>query len=186
LDSSTAAVPPPKKTFAHQNPVLAANANKEAAKKLKMQMLGKLGKTPPVESNPSGGFSMLDFQDSAPATIDRIVVQEEEKIAPSPAEKVSEEEDEEIVVEEAAAPSTDSVAFNEDDCGADEDEEEVEEGDVPQTHAKAEDVDSDEEAPQDDIRLWEDGWKTRYYEKKFEVDVGNEKFRKRYLEFCPL
>ena len=39
-DSSAAlAPPPPKKTFAHQNPELAATANKEAAKKLKMQLL---------------------------------------------------------------------------------------------------------------------------------------------------
>ena len=28
--------------------------------------------------------------------------------------------------------------------------------------------------------LWESGWKERYYRSKFEVDVADYKFRKRY------
>lgn len=182
FDSSAApAPPPPKKTFAHQNPELAATANKEAAKKLKMQLLGKLGKKPAVESNPSGGFSMLDFQESAPVVAsDEIVVKEEK--ASSPTVEASEEEEEEVVIEEAVAPATKgSEATNGEDVdgAADDDneEEDVEVGGVMKV--KAGEADSDEEAPQDDIRLWEDGWKARYYEKKFDVDVGDEKFRKR-------
>jgi 5'-3' exoribonuclease 2 len=40
--------------------------------------------------------------------------------------------------------------------------------------------DSDEDAPEDDVRLWESGWKTRYYENKFKVDVGDDQFRNLY------
>ena len=123
---------------------------------------------------------MLDFQEPAPVVAsDEIVVKEEK--ASSPTVEVSEEE-EEVVLEEAVAPATmGSEATNGEDVdgAADDDneEEEVEVGDAPKV--KAEEADSDEEAPQDDIRLWEDGWKARYYEKKFDVDVGDDKFRKR-------
>ncbi|XP_075781909.1 5'-3' exoribonuclease 2 [Pelodiscus sinensis] len=41
---------------------------------------------------------------------------------------------------------------------------------------KAEDSDSEPE-PEDNIRLWESGWKQRYYKNKFDVDVTDEKFR---------
>ncbi|KAI8904422.1 exoribonculease Dhp1 [Gorgonomyces haynaldii] len=39
-------------------------------------------------------------------------------------------------------------------------------------------VDSDEEPPEDDVRLWESGWKIRYYQSKFQVDIGDQAFRK--------
>ncbi|BFZ12305.1 hypothetical protein BsWGS_15345 [Bradybaena similaris] len=38
------------------------------------------------------------------------------------------------------------------------------------------DSDEEEEAP-DDVRLWEDGWKDRYYKSKFDVDVDDIEFR---------
>ncbi|GAB6024456.1 5'-3' exoribonuclease 2 [Chamberlinius hualienensis] len=38
------------------------------------------------------------------------------------------------------------------------------------------DSDSEEEI-HDDVRLWEDGWKDRYYENKFQVSADNMKFR---------
>ncbi|KAG8199118.1 hypothetical protein JTE90_016255 [Oedothorax gibbosus] len=41
---------------------------------------------------------------------------------------------------------------------------------------KKEDSDSEEE-PQDDVKLWEDGWKDRYYEVKFKVDRDDIPFR---------
>ena len=44
-------------------------------------------------------------------------------------------------------------------------------------------VDSDDESPKDDVRLWESGWKHRYYQTKFQVDVGDEAFRKKYCLF---
>ncbi|XP_068454828.1 5'-3' exoribonuclease 2 isoform X2 [Clinocottus analis] len=45
---------------------------------------------------------------------------------------------------------------------------------------KADDSDSEPE-PEDDVRLWEDGWKQRYYKTKFDVDVEDEDFRKKVV-----
>ncbi|KAK7507070.1 hypothetical protein BaRGS_00001921, partial [Batillaria attramentaria] len=42
--------------------------------------------------------------------------------------------------------------------------------------AQKKDEDSDEEPP-DDVRLWEDGWKDRYYSQKFDVDPKDIVFR---------
>lgn len=39
------------------------------------------------------------------------------------------------------------------------------------------DGDDSEEEPEDNVRLWEDGWKDRYYEIKFEVSKDNIPFR---------
>ncbi|XP_061443976.1 5'-3' exoribonuclease 2 isoform X2 [Rhineura floridana] len=41
---------------------------------------------------------------------------------------------------------------------------------------KTEDSDSEPE-PEDNIRLWEAGWKQRYYKNKFDVDVSDKNFR---------
>lgn len=44
---------------------------------------------------------------------------------------------------------------------------------------KAEEIDEDEEMDkQDEVKLWEDGWRDRYYQSKFGVAPGDEKFRK--------
>ncbi|XP_040016928.2 5'-3' exoribonuclease 2 isoform X2 [Gasterosteus aculeatus] len=45
---------------------------------------------------------------------------------------------------------------------------------------KAEDSDSEPE-PEDNVRLWEDGWKQRYFKNKFDVDVSDEDFRKKVV-----
>uniref|UniRef100_A0A7M4EVU5 5'-3' exoribonuclease n=1 Tax=Crocodylus porosus TaxID=8502 RepID=A0A7M4EVU5_CROPO len=45
---------------------------------------------------------------------------------------------------------------------------------------KAEDSDSEPE-PEDNIRLWEAGWKQRYYKNKFDVDASDEKFRRKVV-----
>lgn len=37
--------------------------------------------------------------------------------------------------------------------------------------------DDSEEEPEDNVRLWEDGWKDRYYQSKFDVDAGDIEFR---------
>ncbi|XP_076360211.1 5'-3' exoribonuclease 2 Rat1 isoform X3 [Tachypleus tridentatus] len=37
--------------------------------------------------------------------------------------------------------------------------------------------DSSDEEPPDEVRLWEEGWKERYYESKFDVDPHNIEFR---------
>lgn len=46
---------------------------------------------------------------------------------------------------------------------------------------KAEDEDSEPE-PEDNVRLWEEGWKQRYYKTKFDVDVTDEEFRKKVVQ----
>ncbi|KAG7220560.1 hypothetical protein INR49_017997 [Caranx melampygus] len=46
---------------------------------------------------------------------------------------------------------------------------------------KAEDSDSEPE-PEDNVRLWEEGWKQRYYKTKFDVDVTDEDFRKKVVQ----
>lgn len=51
-----------------------------------------------------------------------------------------------------------------------------------ETSTELESADSDDEAPQDDVRLWESGWKIRYYESKFKVDVGDEAFRLKVVD----
>ena len=165
---------PKKPSFSHQNPTLSKDANLSAAKKLKMQLLAKVGKAPVVEKNPTGGFSMTDFE--APTTI-KVEEEEEEE------EEVVEEE---VVVIQDSVPAPaaqeqegeEEVAVKEELDEDDEEEEEEEE--VEGGAIIPEEVDSDHEAPQDDVRLWEDGWKARYYEKKFDVDVGDETFRQKY------
>ncbi|XP_062857792.1 5'-3' exoribonuclease 2 [Trichomycterus rosablanca] len=46
---------------------------------------------------------------------------------------------------------------------------------------KAEDSDSEPE-PEDDVRLWESGWKQRYYKTKFDVDETDDEFRKQVVK----
>ncbi|XP_035278662.1 5'-3' exoribonuclease 2 isoform X2 [Anguilla anguilla] len=45
---------------------------------------------------------------------------------------------------------------------------------------KADDSDSEPE-PEDNVRLWEEGWKQRYYKNKFDVDVTDEAFRRKVV-----
>ncbi|XP_076612283.1 5'-3' exoribonuclease 2 isoform X2 [Chaetodon auriga] len=46
---------------------------------------------------------------------------------------------------------------------------------------KAEDSDSEPE-PEDNVRLWEEGWKQRYYKTKFDVDETDDDFRRRVVK----
>uniref|UniRef100_A0A667Y095 5'-3' exoribonuclease n=1 Tax=Myripristis murdjan TaxID=586833 RepID=A0A667Y095_9TELE len=46
---------------------------------------------------------------------------------------------------------------------------------------KAEDSDSEPE-PEDNVRLWEEGWKQRYYKTKFDVDVTDEDFKRKVVK----
>ncbi|XP_067098096.1 5'-3' exoribonuclease 2 isoform X1 [Osmerus mordax] len=45
---------------------------------------------------------------------------------------------------------------------------------------KADDSDSEPE-PEDNVRLWEDGWKQRYYKTKFDVDATDEDFKRKVV-----
>lgn len=42
---------------------------------------------------------------------------------------------------------------------------------------KAEDNDEEDDQAHDEVRLWEDGFKDRYYESKFDVGPDNVEFR---------
>ncbi|KAJ3022711.1 UNVERIFIED_CONTAM: 5'-3' exoribonuclease 2 [Siphonaria sp. JEL0065] len=70
------------------------------------------------------------------------------------------------------------------------DDDDVEETTVVVVHPKPViKPDDDDEEPEDNVRLWEAGWKKRYYEKKFFVDEGDKPFIRevvtRYVEgFC--
>ncbi|KAI1897388.1 hypothetical protein AGOR_G00082790 [Albula goreensis] len=46
---------------------------------------------------------------------------------------------------------------------------------------KADDSDSEPE-PEDNVRLWEEGWKQRYYKTKFDVDVTDDAFRRKVVK----
>ncbi|TPX68689.1 hypothetical protein SpCBS45565_g02905 [Spizellomyces sp. 'palustris'] len=65
-------------------------------------------------------------------------------------------------------------------------EEEVEEtmtvADVPIPHeAPVHKPAGEEEEPHDDVRLWESGWKQRYYKNKFDIDETDVAFRRRVV-----
>lgn len=45
------------------------------------------------------------------------------------------------------------------------------------TSIDADDDDSDDEQAHDEVRLWEDGFKDRYYESKFDVSADQLEFR---------
>ncbi|KAG8583792.1 hypothetical protein GDO81_008551 [Engystomops pustulosus] len=49
------------------------------------------------------------------------------------------------------------------------------------TKRKAEDSDEESE-PEDNIRLWEEGWKQRYYKNKFDVDATDDDFRRKVVQ----
>lgn len=46
---------------------------------------------------------------------------------------------------------------------------------------KAEDSDSEPE-PEDNVRLWEEGWKQRYYKTKFDVDATDDDFKRKVVQ----
>ncbi|XP_061901185.1 5'-3' exoribonuclease 2 isoform X1 [Entelurus aequoreus] len=48
---------------------------------------------------------------------------------------------------------------------------------------KRKSADSDDEPePEDNVRLWEEGWKQRYYKTKFDVDVSDEDFKQKVVQ----
>lgn len=56
---------------------------------------------------------------------------------------------------------------------------------VSSTGKRKQNDDDDEEEPKDDIRLWEAGWKGRYYQNKFQLsenDAGYDDFRKKVAD----
>ena len=96
--------------------------------------------------------------------IDEVIVKEDD-IKDEVVEGVEDDEEEEIIVESmtvADVPITIKKAV--DDSSADK-KETVE--------------DDDDKEPEDNVRLWESGWKKRYYDKKFHEDDSNREFVKK-------
>ena len=82
--------------------------------------------------------------------------------------------EEEEVLEEAHVPPVLEL----------EEEEAPDEVDVPLPQVPiVKEVEDEESEPEDNVRLWESGWKERYYEKKFNVDLDNHSFRKGKLVY---
>ena len=160
-------VPEKKPHFSHQSPDLGA-ANMDAAKKLKMELLSKLGK-PAIDKNPTGQFSMSDFQAAPASNPPAVNVKKAVEIVAT--EEIMEEDEEEEEVDAGDVAGLDPELV-----------EELEEALEPEPETGIVhkiDIDSDEEAPEDDIKLWESGWKARYYENKFQVNLGDDAFRQR-------
>ncbi|KAJ3299171.1 5'-3' exoribonuclease 2 [Borealophlyctis nickersoniae] len=122
-------------------------------------------------------------------------LQTESTSATSPTSGVKRKAEE--AVDEAAAAVEETAATGEtlddtieidgdDDAIEVDDDEEVEEtltvAEVPVPHPKPKPADDDEEAePEDNVRLWEDGWKQRYYNNKFHVEETDVAFKRRIV-----
>ncbi|KAJ3066338.1 5'-3' exoribonuclease 2, partial [Quaeritorhiza haematococci] len=129
---------------------------------------------------PNGGSGEIPIDDD-----------EEDKATPP----IADTEDTEVLPD-ADAPAPEDAAEEEAVEEEDDDENVVEEvvvTDIPPVVAKPvkkkEDEDEEEEEPYDDVRLWEPGWKGRYYRNKFDVDEADEEFKRqvvtKYVEgFC--
>lgn len=84
-----------------------------------------------------------------------------------------------IDVRDENGMAEDTPKAEDDDDDVDDDDEVVESTvvfDLPAKPAKVENKESDSE-PEDNVRLWEAGWKQRYYNNKFDVDESDEAFR---------
>ena len=134
-------------------------SNLDAAKKLKLQLQSKLSKTKPANVL----YSMDDFAQQISNNDDEIIIEED--------------------LEEsgfiAPLPLKNNIAASIADSGARESNSETIDTDTVESELLETEVDSDEEAPFDDVRLWEGGWKQRYYENKFKVSVGDGEFRQK-------
>lgn len=53
-------------------------------------------------------------------------------------------------------------------------------------HDNKQESDEEDEQAHDEVRLWEDGFKDRYYESKFDVAADNVEFRYGLLHFILL
>ena len=115
-------------------------------------------------------------QDDVPSEVtatEKIFVVADEEDRPVPVEADSEDIVEPIVTESQDISVVETVI------------EKVESESVDSIEETAESVEeeeiAEEELETDDVRLWEPGWKERYYQSKFGVDVANSQFRKQVM-----
>ena len=90
-------------------------------------------------------------------------------------EQFEPDETEEILEESEVLPNKDDIPILESVIDDDIPEE------VGEPIPPREKIELEEEAePEDNVRLWESGWKERYYRNKFEVTLDNVQFRNRF------
>lgn len=149
-------------------------ANKAAAELLKASLLD----VPKMTPKPVAAVEVEDVVKNATIVIDEDVQPHgtKRRIDEVDLETASDDADEaviEVIDEDATAPVVEIVADDDDD-------EAPEEVDVPiPDPPKPKKKDDDEESePDDNVRLWETGWKERYYTNKFDVTLDNAEFRK--------
>ncbi|KAJ3099071.1 5'-3' exoribonuclease 2 [Phlyctochytrium planicorne] len=134
-------------------------ANKAAAEALKASLLGK-----PAQPDTPNSTDMADVT-SSPADVVMDDADTRKRKASSIEGSPSKDEETVEPIEE------------EEDADVDDDVDVVEEltvADVPIPKTKEPEVDSDAE-PEDNVKLWEPGWKNRYYEKKFHIDPQTDR-----------
>jgi 5'-3' exoribonuclease 2 len=177
-------------------------ANKAAAEALKAKLMRGNGSS--GKGNGVSGLSLSDVQ-ANPVKVDDNLgsaslpskrklesggedgVEEEDVVEEGVVlKKVAVESDEEVVVESSEIIQPVGQVAAEEGLPAEDEEEEEEEVDVveslsvadipPVTAIPAKVVDDDDDEPEDNIMLWEPGWKQRYYERKFHVEESNKEF----------
>jgi 5'-3' exoribonuclease 2 len=172
----------PVKDFKQSQKPQAMVDNMEAAKRLKLQLLGKktsvavpladkvetVTKFTATQKVMLGDLKGQEFTQTA-STIEEVL--EEGHVAETDSsqrifEELSTQEEVERVSESAVDPTIAGL----------------QDADMDASTTEPESVDSDEEAPDDNVRLWESGWKVRYYRSKFQVDVGDEDFRRKVVD----
>ncbi|KAI9333593.1 exoribonculease Dhp1 [Obelidium mucronatum] len=140
-------------------------------------------------------FSVKDFAGQAKAAQEEVsdesllggIALESTAVKRKAEEEVADEPVKKVAIDEAAVDEEEEVL---EEGGAALDDDDVEETTVVIPHPKPiVKPDDDDEEPEDNVRLWETGWKKRYYEKKFFVDEGDKAFIRevvtRYVEgFC--
>ncbi|KAJ1558490.1 5'-3' exoribonuclease 2, partial [Nowakowskiella sp. JEL0078] len=142
----------------NQTPVVAsAEANKAAADQLRLNLINEL-KVPEIDEL------------SKKRKVYESVESNKEKKVGEVIEEVIEEsgfvdDDEEMIEEDSGVVISESLSVSD-----------------PVSKLKKIDV-NDEEEPIDVVRLWETGWKERYYQSKFEVSDTDMEFKKQYLNY---
>ena len=138
-----------------------STGNADFAKRLKIQLQSKLAKSKPADVR----YSMDDFTDSSSKNPDELIIEEEMEdagfVIPTNGPATATKSNLVLNLSETATP----------------DESEALDSETIDTE-----IDSDEEAPPDNVRLWEGGWKQRYYENKFKVSEGDGEFRQKVVQ----
>lgn len=155
--------------------------NKNAAVLLKLQLLNS--QTPAINEEKKVGSSPIKR-----IAVDDIVVNKSVKLEhgleASKVELNTEDNEEEEVMEEGDVKNEVKDEIEDEEESSSSDNESIPKVLIDQEHIAPnaivpQPLDADE--PADNVRLWEQGWKKRYYKNKFEVDENDVEFRRKYF-----